>query len=316
MFDRKKQIKWGALKVGIVVTVTLIIIFLSIIFSGGIQTLFQKRELIKIAIADVKGLRPGAPVRVSGIDVGEVTDIKLHKEYGTIVTASINSEIIGYLKVDAKASVQTIGLMGDKYVEIMPGQLSEPFDKNSLMQSYPQTEFRDMLTIASSTINRVDKLIAEIDTLVREMRDSKGTLYKFIKDPSLYNNLDKTVSELKLTIDELRTGSIGMISKDREIYLKLSNTVKNLEDFSNKISSSQGSLGRLMNEPDLYENLLSSSKRLEVLLQEIETSEGTFALLLRDKKTAEDLRQSVRELKELIEEIKQNPKKFFKFSIF
>lgn len=316
MFDRKKQLKWANLKVGIVITITLIIVFIVIIFSGGIQKIFIQREIIKIAISDVKGLRKGATVMIAGVDVGEVIEIKLNKNFGTIVTVAINKEILTFLKKDAKASVQTIGLLGDKYLEITTGSSEEQFDKSKIMEGYPQTEIRDIIAIASSALIRIDKLINDLDKMIDEMKDSKGTVYKLLKDPTLYNNLNSTISELKITIEEIRTGTIGKLSKDKELYQKLTNTIKNFEEISNKVNNSEGSLGKFINEPELYESLIKSSKKLDKLIQEFENSEGTFSLLLRDKQTAEDLKQSVRELKELIEEIKKNPKKFFKFSVF
>lgn len=316
MFDRKKQLRWASLKVGIVITVTLLIVFIVIIFSGGIKSLFQQQEIIKVAVSDVKGLRPGAPVRVAGVDVGAVNEIKLDKEFGTIVTIAINKDILDFLKKDAKASVQTIGLLGDKYLEISTGTAQEAFNKSQIMEGYPQTEIRDIIGIASSALVRIDKLINNVDTLISEMKDSKGTVYKLLKDPTLYNNLNSVITELKLTTEEFRTGTLGMISKDKELYQKLTQTVKNFEEISNKVNNSGGSLSKFINEPELYESLLNSSKKLDRLLKEIENSEGTISLLLKDKQTATDLKQSIRELKELIEEIKKDPKKFFKFSVF
>ncbi len=316
MFDRKKQLRWASLKVGIVITLTLLIVFIVIIFSGGIKSLFQQQEIIKVAVSDVKGLRPGAPVRVAGVDVGAVNEIKLDKNFGTIVTIAINKDILNFLKKDAKASVQTIGLLGDKYLEISTGTAQESFNKSQVMEGYPQTEIRDIIGIASSALIRIDKLIKDVDTLISEMRDAKGTVYKLLKDPTLYNNLNSITAELKITIEEIRTGTLGMISKDKELYKNFTNTIKNFEEISNKVNNSSGSLGKFINEPELYENLLNSSKKLDRLLNEIENSEGTISLLLKDKQTATDLKQSIRELKELIEEIKKDPKKFFKFSVF
>lgn len=316
MFDRKKQLKWANLKVGIVITITLLIVFIVIIFSGGIQKLFQQRDIIKIAISDVKGLRKGATVMVAGIGVGEVREIKLNKEFGTIVTVTINKEILTFLKKDAKASVQTMGLLGDKYLEITPGDSEEPFDKSKIMEGYSQTEIRDIIAVVSSTLIRIDTLINNVNKMITEIRDSKGTVYKFLKDPSFYNNLNNTISELKITIEEIRTGSLGMLSKDKELYQKFASTIKNFEEISNRVITSSGSFGKFINEPELYDSLVKSSKKLDKLLLEFENSEGTFSLLLRDKQIAEDLKQSVRELRELIEEIKKNPKKFFKFSVF
>jgi phospholipid/cholesterol/gamma-HCH transport system substrate-binding protein len=323
MFDRKKELKWAKLKVGIVITVTLAIIFIATIFSGGIQKLFTQREFIKIAISDVKGLKAGAPVMIAGIEVGQVREIKLHKELGTIVSVAIDKEVLTFLKEDAKASVQTMGLLGDKYLEITIGHSEKPFNKSQIIEGYPQPEMRDIISVATSTLIRIDKLINDFNKMIHEIRTSKGTVYKFLNDPTLYNNLHDTISELKITIEEIRSGNIGKLSQDKELYQKISSTIKNFEEFSIKLNTSPGSLGKFINEPELYDNLVKSSYKLDKILQEIEKSEGPLHLLLRDKQTSEDLKQSIKELrnlikelKELTEEIRKNPKKFFKFSIF
>jgi len=316
MFDRKKQIRWASLRVGIVITVTLLIIFFVIVFSGGIQSLFQERVPVNIYISDVKGLRKGAPVRVAGVDVGTVDEIKLNKEYGTVVKVSIDKDVLTYLKSDAKATVQTIGLLGDKYIEIFPGESQNSFAPSKGMYGYSQTEVRDIIGVAASTMTKIEGLIQKIDSLITKVDKAQGTIPKLINDPSLYNNLNSTVLELKQTVEEIRTGSIGMLSRDKDFYQRLSNALKNFEEASNKISSQEGSLGKMINDPALYESLLKSSQKLESLLKEIETSDGTLKLLIKDKTVAEDLKQSIKELKELIEEIKKNPKKFFKFSVF
>jgi len=316
MFDRKKQIKWASLKVGIVITLTLLIIFFVIVFSGGIKSVFTNRILLYVSIVDVKGLRPGAPVRIAGVDVGEVKEIKLSQQHGTVVKISVDREILNFLKSDATAIVQTLGLLGDKYLELSPGQSKESFEPSQFIYGFPQTEIRDIIATTVTVMNKIDGLIGKVDSLIKKFEQSEGTIPKLIKDPSLYNNLNAVAMELKKLTEEIKHGSLGMLSRDKELYSNITNTVKNLEEFSNKISSSQGSLGKLINETELYNSMVNVSQRLNNLLNEIEKSQGTLSLLLRDKQTAEDLKQSIKEIKELIEEIKRNPKKFFKFSVF
>ncbi|MCS7215183.1 MAG: MlaD family protein [Thermodesulfovibrio sp.] len=316
MFDRKRQLRWASLKVGLLITLTLLIIFFVILFSGGIKEFFEEKTFLNIYIADVKGLRKGAPVRVAGIDVGTVREVKLSKEYGTVVRVSIDRDVLDYLKSDARATVQTIGLLGDKYIEIYPGNSQEKFEVSKGLYGYPQTEVREIIAVAASTMSKIEGLIQRIDSLITKVDKAEGTLPKLLNDPSIYNNLFLIISDLRKTVEEIRYGSIGMVARDKEFYQRLSNALKNFEEASNKISTQQGTLGKMINDPSLYETLLRSSQKLDSLLQEIEKSEGMLKLLVSDKTVADDLRQSIKELKELIEEIKKNPKKFFKFSVF
>ncbi|MEN2985216.1 MAG: hypothetical protein ABDH16_00900, partial [Thermodesulfovibrionaceae bacterium] len=210
----------------------------------------------------------------------------------------------------------TIGLLGDKYIEISPGISSEPFDPSKGMFGYPQLDVREIMATATSTIGKMEKLITRFDSLIEKLEKAEGTLPKLFFDPSLYNNLNSTVVELKETLLEIRSGSLMEISKDKELHQRVLSTIKNLDEASKKIVSSEGTFGRLINDPELYENLVKTTKKLENFIENIEKSEGPVSMLIKDRQTAEDLKETIKQVKELIEEIKKNPKKFFKFSVF
>ncbi len=121
MFDIKKQLLWSKLKVGLVITLALSILFLTVFFAGSIERILSSKAELRAHIQNVKGLRKGAPVWISGIEVGSVKDINLHPEYGTIVTLSLNKNFLKFLRKDAEASILTKGLLGDKYIELSNG---------------------------------------------------------------------------------------------------------------------------------------------------------------------------------------------------
>jgi ABC-type transporter Mla subunit MlaD len=56
MFDTKKQLQWSKLKVGLVITVALLTLLITIFFAGNIEDLFLKKVELKAQIQDVKGL--------------------------------------------------------------------------------------------------------------------------------------------------------------------------------------------------------------------------------------------------------------------
>src|SRR4030043_1969366 len=117
MFDIKKQFLWSKLKVGLVVTLALFTLFITVFFASSIENLLSPKVELKAQIQNVKGLRKGAPVWVSGIEVGSVKNISLDTGYGTIVTLSINKDAMEFLRKDSEATIMTMGLLGDKYIE-------------------------------------------------------------------------------------------------------------------------------------------------------------------------------------------------------
>src|SRR4030066_859867 len=133
MFDIKKQFLWSKLKVGLVITLALSILFLTVFFAGSIERILSSKAELRAHIQNVKGLRKGAPVWISGIEVGSVKDINLHPEYGTIVTLSVNKNTLDFLRKDSEASILTMGLLGDKYVELSSGSPDEALIKSGDM---------------------------------------------------------------------------------------------------------------------------------------------------------------------------------------
>ncbi|PIV43314.1 MAG: hypothetical protein COS27_05165, partial [Nitrospirae bacterium CG02_land_8_20_14_3_00_41_53] len=112
MFDMKKQLMWAKLKVGIVITLALLTLFITVFFAGNIQDIFSPKVQIKAQIKDARGLRRGSPVWISGIEIGSVKSIDLNPEYGTLVTMSVNRGAMKFIKKDSQASVLTMGLLG------------------------------------------------------------------------------------------------------------------------------------------------------------------------------------------------------------
>jgi phospholipid/cholesterol/gamma-HCH transport system substrate-binding protein len=121
MFDSDRHITWVKLRVGIVVTVGLAVIFFAILFAGSIVRLITPQAKVYAVFSDVKGLQSGAPVWFSGVQIGSVKSLRF--EGGEKITAvlTIDKSALSYLKKDSTSSILTMGLLGDKYMEISPG---------------------------------------------------------------------------------------------------------------------------------------------------------------------------------------------------
>src|SRR4030066_1819795 len=88
----RSQLQWSKLKVGLVVSLTLLILLIGMFFAGGIQNIFSAKTDLKLQFKDVRGLRKGAPVWIFGTEVGSVKKISLSPVYGAIISISINRE--------------------------------------------------------------------------------------------------------------------------------------------------------------------------------------------------------------------------------
>ena len=292
MFDMKKHLLWSKLKVGAVVTAALMVVLITVLFAGSLENLFSQNITIFAESKDVRGLRSGSPVWLSGIEVGSVKDIRLNPQYGTLMTLSISKDAAEFVKKDSLATVLTMGLLGDKYVEISNGsENSEKIGPREVLRGKVQLEMSDIVEATAGSLAKVSDVIGQLGTIVKKIDNSEGTVGKLLNDPSLFNNLRDSTRSLSVTLNEIET--------------------------------SNGTLRLLIKDPSLYTNLDKASRNLTTVLEGLEAGKGTAGKLLKDEEMAKQLKdavsglnQAVFELKDLFADIKERPKKYFKFSIF
>jgi phospholipid/cholesterol/gamma-HCH transport system substrate-binding protein len=326
MFDIKKQLLWSKLKVGVVVTAALMVILLTVFFAGSIETLFAPKIDIFAQIKDVRGLREGSPVWFAGVEVGSVKDISLNATYGTLVTLSINKSATEFIRRDSVATVMTMGLLGDKYVEISDGgNGSEIIRPRDVIKGKVQLEIKDIVDATAESLSKVTDIVQKLGQFIEKIDKSEGSIGKFLNDPSLYNNLKESTRSLSASLKEYETsnGSLRQLIKDPALYAKMTDAASSLDEFSKKLNQQNGSLQKLLSDPSMYNNLDKASRQLSEVLEGIESGKGVAGKLVKDEELSKQVQESVSglnqvviELKDLIKDIRENPKRYLKFSIF
>ncbi len=333
MFDRKKQLRWASLKVGLVLTAALAVLVVVVIFAGGLEEMFTQRAELRALIRDVKGLRTGAPVWISGIEVGYVKKIKLHPEHGTVVVLAIKKDALSSLHTDSEASIMTMGLLGDKFIDLSPGTpASGPIDPGLFVKGASQIEFTDVVEASAVSLNKMTDVIGKLDILVTKVESGEGTVAKFLTDPAVYNNIRETTRSLNAILQRIERsrGTAQMLIEDPTLYeemKKAASTIAaastDLAAFGRKMNSEQGTLHKLAEDPALYDNLNDASRKLSAVVGRVDRGEGLAGTLVRDDQFSQEMKDTVAELKalsaelkELVADIKAHPRKYFKFSLF
>lgn len=343
MFDAKKQVRWSQIKVGLVITIAFLILLIAVFFAGNIQNIFLKKAEFKIQFKDVVGLRKGAPVWILGLEEGSVKDITLDASHGVIVTIAVNRNALQFVKKDSRATILTMGLLGDKYVELSTGSPQvEPIRSGEMIQGSSEMGLREVM---GQFIDRIDSLVTKIErgqgtiarllndpalynnllgathglsALMEDVKNSKGTLGLLIEDPTVYKKIlaaTSSIEEFAKKINE-SPGTLRHLVEDPSLYDKALTAASQIEEFSRKLNEGQGTLKRIIEDPALYENLNRDLKKIHSILERIETGEGVAGALIQDKELAKELKETIAELKDFLKNIKEHPKKYFKFSIF
>ena len=107
--------------VGVFVLVSFAMLLAVVILIGRQQNIFEKRYQIEGQFDSVAGLQTGAEVHLAGINIGHVQEIVFSPENKVIAKMSVSENQSERIRGDSIARVRTMGLMGDRYIEITVG---------------------------------------------------------------------------------------------------------------------------------------------------------------------------------------------------
>lgn len=319
MYDYVKQHNWAKLKVGIVGTVAFLTIFFAVMFAGNIEKLFVPRVMIAAMAYDVKGLREGSPVWFSGVEIGAVRSIEFTIQQKVRFEMMIASDSLKHLKKDSRANIMTLGLLGDKYVEITPGtKEASALKPGDMLKGSTQVEINDVVQTSQESIAKITDFIGKLEEILNNISQGEGSVSKFFQDPSIYDNLNEATNELKALIGKIDngTGTVSRLLNEDNVYVGLSSSVEDIKHFAETLKDSEGTLNKLIEDKRLYDNVTAASGTLNVILEKIDKGEGLAGSLVSDDELSKELKTTLEELNTLIKDIKKNPDRYFKISIF
>lgn len=181
------------LKVGMFIFIGLIILFI-IVFSIGDFYIFERGYTVKTVFGFVNGIAESAPVRLAGVDIGEVEKIEVfYDEEEGKTKVALYAWIRQNTKIekDAMAHINTLGLLGEKYLEITPGTAGAGFLKDG-----DGIKGDDPVSVEALT-NDMRKLVDSTTVIVDRLKDGKGTVGKLLVEEKVYNDLESFVSDIK-----------------------------------------------------------------------------------------------------------------------
>lgn len=182
------------LKVGVFILIGIAILFI-IVFSIGDIKLIKGGYHIKVIFNFASGIGPSAPVRLAGVGCGQVEGLHLfydEKEARTKVEVYswIESNNIKIEK-NAVATINTLGLLGEKYLEIIPGVAEKGFLKDS-----DTLIGKDPVAMEKITENLAN-LSESVGTVVDRLKKGEGTIGKLLVEDKIYRDLEAFVEDIK-----------------------------------------------------------------------------------------------------------------------
>lgn len=325
---RKEQA--AAVKAGIFVIVCLLVVILAIIALGQRTRLFGSEYTLVANFVNAGGLIRGAAVRVAGVNAGTVKTIQIvsgrDKRGSVRVVLEINTSFKPWIREGSTASVRTLGILGDKYVEITLGSFDRPQIKpGSDLATEESVDLYAVADQARQTIERANKIATDIadalgqvdkEALVQSLQGTTSSLRNVLqnveKGPSLVHSLvydpqlPKMLEDLQATTRVLRNaaesvqagkGPLGQVLYGEQL-------TKTFEDFGNVTASAKAILKEVEQGNGVAHALVYSEEdrkaltelgqaidRLNAIVGKIQDGQGTLGLLIADPSVWESLKR-------------------------
>ncbi|MDF1546134.1 MAG: MlaD family protein [bacterium] len=310
--QRTTKVKWGSLKVGIVLALAIAVMFWASL-SGGGTSIFDSKGKFTCYFANVNGLVPGAPVWLSGVEVGNVKSIQfvaLDSLRQVEIICRVKRDVWMFLTDDARVQMGTIGFLGDKYVEILPGTVGMPtIEEFAVIRTKDAGSAEAMFKKGEVALAKAGNIAQNVDQLLGGINKGEGTLGQLATNDTLYHDLTDLLAKL--------TQLTATLQKNQErIVSSLETTANSISSLTEKVDANQGTIGRLVNDPKLYDNLESSSARLDSIMQVINAADGSLGLFVSDTAFYSETVNLLERVNNLVTDIQNDPRKYFKFSVF
>ena len=277
MFEQDPRRK---LRVGLFTAGLLVLLGFSILLLGKKQQLFVRQVRFLGRFNYVGGLVPGAPVWLNGVVVGSVEDVILPAdpaEREITVVFRVAARVARRLRTDSRLRIRTLGLLGDRYLELTSGSPSQPrLEPGAVVESEEPTDLAAVIAQGGDAMTNVQAITSSLRKVLDRIERGGGMLGQLTVDPESGR---RAVRSLYALIEE----SEGLVRDLR---------------------AGKGAVGRLVADPTLQASLVDdiagmvrSGRRIaDLLVRDLERNDSLLAGILRDPQGRERLQRTLEDL--------------------
>ena len=284
-------------RLGIFIFLGFVLFAIGIFMVGKKGAIFGSSFNVNAYFTNVQGLRSGAVVRLSGIDVGSVKSIQIVPDTtGRVqVQMSLSEDIKRFIRTDTKALIETEGLVGNKVVVLEIGSnTSEEVKDGGYIQTREQPSFTAILNETQGVIQYTKEMTKSLAEITEKVNTGKGSIGKLLNDDKLYQN----AADLTLQANTSLKGITKELQKVTDLFDKLGAGVQDVVDNVNQtiarfdtimvgVQHGKGMLGQILVDGSKYDS--------------------TFAVTMQNiQSTSEAARLAASRLAENMEALKHN----------
>ena len=287
--------------------------------AGGFN-FFKQGVRIRARFNTVQELQKGDPVRMAGVEIGRVENIKL-VENKVEVTVKVSKD--AEIKTDSKATVKFTGLMGQNFVSISFGAPTAPkISDGAELETTEQADLSSIMTkldnvatgveglaknLGGDNLNnllgpfvdfmkqnnpRLTTILLNMQTLSSQIAEGKGTVGKLIADETLYSSAVNAVTNLNHTAQDIQT-----------LVADAKTAVNQTKDMINNVNAGKGTLGMLTKDEALYRETTTAMGNLREIFEKINQGHGSAGKLVNDESLYKNVKMTLQKVEKATESL-------------
>lgn len=310
------------LKVGLTVFIGLLIAFILIFLVGTESYYFSKTYILKLNVDNVEGLTVGSPVTLGGLKIGGVKSIEFsntNQKNQIIINLEILEKYQTQITENSTAFFRTIGLLGDKFVDVSIGQPSQmALGNGEFLPVKPSFSLEAIGSDLQPAAADFAVVMSNLKIITENIANGKGTISQLISDEKSGYKIAQIVNNLNSFSEAIsnQKGSLGKLAYDPTLYSSLSELTLNLKSVSDSLLIGKGTFGKLLSDQSLFNNLNSVTEKLSEILQKSQNDSTLIGGVLNDVKFYSNLNSVLKNLNKLIVDLKENPERYIQISVF
>jgi len=322
-----------SIRVGLLVTVALVVLMIFLFFIGSEQKIFARKNEYEVRFDTVAGLAEGNPVRISGVTVGVVKDIQLPRDpkaKDVQISLMVDRKYAERIRGDSRARLKKLGLLaGDNYIDITPGSPRfDALEPGSVIPAQRQTNVDQLISSGEDLVDNFVQISYSLKNVLARIDRGEGVLGELTTAPETKQRMTDTVlttlnkTNALLSHIESGKGVVGKLVYDdqyaEQLTASLSSSAQSLAAITGRVQhdldAGNGALPALLSDPegkkkvyDLVENLRTTSQNLALFSASLKEGQGLVPRLLNDKAYGDqaltDFQQLIAQLDEAVKKI-------------
>jgi phospholipid/cholesterol/gamma-HCH transport system substrate-binding protein len=322
---RSSFITWDQLKVGGLIVFAITVMAVAIYKLGKAANLFARRYELIAFLKEAPALRVGGPVNVAGQLAGTIKDIRfLPVDNDTTrnlrLVVAIDERLHDQVRGDSKARVKTMGLLGDKVIDISPGTAKYPaLRAGDTIKVDAALDYEAVLARAAGAVDDVVGLTHDLRRLTASLVAGKGTMGQLLTNPALYNDLQETLARTDALLGRVQSshGTLSRLLDDPALYDQMVGAVTSVDSLIVAMRSRNGSMGRLLSDTTLYSqavgvigSMSGIVSNVDALTKQITAGKGTVGKLLTQDAVYDSMLKLINDFSAMLADIRKDPSRY------